>query len=531
MKRQPISFLSSPLGAPLGVLWCLVAGCAYVPARFSASDAVTFVHDDYPVPVPGRTAVPDEIRYSEAYVERAVVDGLDPRRTVDSEDVNALDEVPTSSWFSGRLQPDYDAFYQSGPPSLPLKEIARDPSLPKGVRVFVDTQARRWEIVPDEKYRSGMRVAAGTIASRLVSALGYYVAETYPIRLEGERVLAVRFPATRGALSGQDAIELGPTASLGTRLDDPNDVIDHEHRRSLRALRLVAAWIGLDEYRANTLRDVYVGVPNIGFVQHQIVGLEDALGAGKVIRILHHTDYEGPVGNVWLALGTFGFGPKEKADPSATPTASVGLFPAALAPASYRLAVPFPAAIEAQPADLYWIGKRIAGVTRSRIGEAVSAGELEPKANEYLEASLVARRDAVARYGMSLVTPLEVTRVAMVGARVPAKGKAPLPMEAPVGSLQLDLDDLAIRRGFERAATTRYEVDVFDERGGRLEATQTSSPRGSSLRLYFPSKVLDETGYVILRIRSYRDGSGAPRPVELHLRGTSEKPVLRGVRH
>src|SRR5678815_1754353 len=43
----------------------------------------------------------------------------------------------------------------------------------------------------------------------------------------------------------------------GTRPDDPNDVVPHEHRRELRALGVFAAWTNLTDWKgANTLDSV-----------------------------------------------------------------------------------------------------------------------------------------------------------------------------------------------------------------------------------------------------------------------------------
>lgn len=524
---RPRAIEQSPSFTRFGLaLLCAVGGCTYVPARFSASDPVRTVRDDYPVPVPVRTTIPDELRYSEAYVERAVVEALDPHRIPDSEDVNSVDEVPASSWFAGG-EPTFEGFHRNGAPAPPLREVKSDGPLPAGTRVFVDREGSRWEVTSDEKNRGGMRPAAGAIASRLVWALGYFAAESYVIRMDGEPVLAVRYPAARGPHADRDAVDLGPTTALGTRLDDPNDVVDHQRRRTLRAFGLVAAWLGIDEVRPHVMRDVYVGVPGVGFVQHQVVGLSDALGVGKLVGILHDTDEGRPVHDPWLALGTLGFAPKESLASSATPFARVGVFPVDVRPSAYRLAVPFPAAIEAQLGDLYWVGKRIAHITHSRIGEAVSAGDLDPDASAYLDECLLRRRDAVARYAMSLVTPLEVVGLVPVGAV--ARRDAPEGTEGPV--FGIELDDLAIRRGYERAATTHYEVEVFDEHGARLGETVRVLPRGSAVRTYLASKVLDARGYAIVRIRVVRDGAAAARSVELHLRGSGSAPLLRGVRH
>ena len=44
----------------------------------------------------------------------------------------------------------------------------------------------------------------------------------------------------------------------GTRPDDPNDIVPHEHRRELRALRVFGAWTNLTDLKAGNTLDTLV---------------------------------------------------------------------------------------------------------------------------------------------------------------------------------------------------------------------------------------------------------------------------------
>jgi hypothetical protein len=54
----------------------------------------------------------------------------------------------------------------------------------------------------------------------------------------------------------------------GTRPDDPNDVIPHEHRRELRALEVFGAWTNLVDMKAGSTLDTVVTENGRGIVRH-----------------------------------------------------------------------------------------------------------------------------------------------------------------------------------------------------------------------------------------------------------------------
>ncbi len=94
-----------------------------------------------------------------------------------------------------------------------------------------------------------------------------------------KRPSGARTPFTRGR-HGRDARARGPqcrrhlprvgrppaagngprdrSATQGTRSDDPNDLVPHEHRRELRALRVFGAWTNLVDWKAGNTLDTLV---------------------------------------------------------------------------------------------------------------------------------------------------------------------------------------------------------------------------------------------------------------------------------
>ena len=136
---------------------------------------------------------------------------------------------------------------------------------------------------------SELASAADQISGRIFHALGYHVPDNY----------IVEFPASKLELSPEARIKepngqrrrmtpddvsailrrgarnplglyrgmasralpgalIGEYRYHGTRTDDVNDTVPHEHRRDLRGMRLAAAWIDHDDSRAINTMDVLV---------------------------------------------------------------------------------------------------------------------------------------------------------------------------------------------------------------------------------------------------------------------------------
>ena len=151
----------------------------------------------------------------------------------------------------------------------------------------------------------GLATGAQMVASQFFYALGYHVAENYIVRFdrarlvvdetgqavssagharalaaddidrflkavpEGKartyRAVATRLPEVRGAL-------LGPYQMWGTRSDDPNDTVLHEHRRDLRGMFVFAAWLNVSNVRAVSTQDILATVDGVPRIRHYVVG-------------------------------------------------------------------------------------------------------------------------------------------------------------------------------------------------------------------------------------------------------------------
>ncbi|MEI9951739.1 MAG: hypothetical protein WDO74_22860 [Pseudomonadota bacterium] len=278
----------------------LLCGCAS-PARFPLRQPLQRDPDQVPV-----VQIPEEYYSPFGWdaADQSVFRPLARFFAVDpagqAVNVNALDEVPDSSWFENRL----------GKTALSPADVARgacpeqelDPSAPDGSWLIdkgKDNGANpgfrisvaglgRFMLKSDPSAEPDRATGATSIASRVYHAVGYYApcdsvvylrpsllklkpgltvtnneGTTKPFdeaRLKdllehaSHRNGLVRMVASRW-LPGKP---LGPYRYSGRRSDDPNDVIAHEDRRELRGARLIAAWLGHFDTREQNTMDVFM---------------------------------------------------------------------------------------------------------------------------------------------------------------------------------------------------------------------------------------------------------------------------------
>ena len=145
-----------------------------------------------------------------------------------------------------------------------------------------------------------------------------------------------RTPFTRDDLDGcSSAPRAAPTAPIasrprrllpgkilggfryeGTRPDDPNDIVPHEHRRELRALRVFGAWTNLTDLKAGNTLDTLVTENGRGVVKHYLQDVGSTFGMAPTGRTTGTKGweyfYEG--GSTRRRLFSFGFALQPVAD-------------------------------------------------------------------------------------------------------------------------------------------------------------------------------------------------------------------------
>jgi hypothetical protein len=373
----------------------------------------------------------------------------DSAPNVRAKDVNTIDEVPDSSWFTNRIYAHElsveqivegqiaDAAPASGQWTLIRPKSA---GFSPGFTAR-DSKGVVWFLSFDPKGYPQASTAAVAVATRLFWALGYNQVESFITRIDPKQIdidptatisprpgkrrayrrddldrvlrLAARdADGTYRAVAGRllPGKVVGPFKYYGTRHDDPNDIVPHEHRRSLRALRVFGAWTNLVDMKAGNTLDTVVEDNGRQVVRHYLQDVGSTFGTGANGPRDWDEGYEylwdpGPMVKRLWSLG-FAVSPWQTVPYQEMP--EVGRFEGdQFDPEAWVPRVPTPAFVRARPDDTFWAALRVMAFTDAQIRAAVHAGEFsDPAAEKLLADVLIKRRDAIGRAYLQKVTPL-----------------------------------------------------------------------------------------------------------------------------
>jgi hypothetical protein len=363
--------------------------------------------------------------------------------------VNTMDEVPDSSWFTNRIG--------SGP--LSIEEIVRGPDHSPGPapgRLTViagkgdgvtpgfqvrDSAGQRYFIKFDPPANPELSSAAEVISTKIFHALGYFVAENHiaTARREDFTIGAgamikgpdgKRRPFTHQDLDGVlqraarradgcyrfvaslalEGVPVGPFRYDGTRPDDPNDSVPHEHRRELRGLRVFAAWLNHVDAKPGNSLDTLVHEGPRTIVRHHLLDFGSTLGSGGTEPMGRRDGYEYVFDKRATIMALVSLGlyvpPWQRIHYPQLP--SVGRIDADhFRPEGWKPTLPNPAFENARPDDTFWAARLVMAFTDEAIGAVVETAQLsDPKAAAYLTRVLISRRDAIGRTWLTAVNPV-----------------------------------------------------------------------------------------------------------------------------
>jgi hypothetical protein len=368
-----------------------------------------------------------------------------------ADNVNALDEVPNSTWFTNRigLQPMTSAAVACGPGgrgpdrSSPWTICAgKTDGVTFGFRIR-DALGDQYLLKFDPPRCPGMTIRAGVVSNLIFHACGYNVPEDKVVDFRREDLvvgpgvdLKLPYGGTRRLTeAGLDSLlrlvcspmepghwcalaskflpgrTLGPFPYRGRRHDDPNDRIRHEDRRELRGLKVFAAWLNHTDTKQQNTLDVYVGQPNQGHVQHYLIDFASTLGAGgRGTFPKPGYEYEVDWPPIMGRLLTLGF----HNDSWTNLERPEGLYEIGYLdnryfdPADWKPTLPNSAFANLTNRDGYWAAKIISAFTGEQLEAIVAEAQYQdPRAAVYMVRALMERRDIIARFYFDLIAPLD----------------------------------------------------------------------------------------------------------------------------
>ena len=376
---------------------------------------------------------------------------------IPAQNVNTLGEVPDDPWFTNR----------HGRKRMTLEELVAGPGdeLPPRtdepwrvltVKAFgdrpgilvADANDVLYFLRFDPKNHLELNTGASLIGPKFYYAAGYNVLESYLVYFEPEQLvihpgaeqissfgqLRDLIPEDIDAflkLVGRDrergyravATRLPRREVLGnwqfyaTRSDDPNDIVPHEHRRDLRGMWALHAWVNNFDFSpaqtASALVSDGPGQPQ--YIRRYVIDFFKTLGAGargpKEAR--DGNEYRFELTQALRNVGSMGVVTPAWAKESYPRVRGVGRFGGRVFDAdAWTADTHFVTWANRLPDDMYWGAKLVMSFTDEEIGAIVdTAGYSDQRATQWIANALIERRDEIGRDFFSHVLPLDNFRI------------------------------------------------------------------------------------------------------------------------
>jgi hypothetical protein len=434
------------------------------------------------------------------------------RRDVRALNVNTVDEVPDSSWFTNRI----------GRRDLSVAEVVKGPDrvadvtfegwvvsggkstgVQPGFRM-TDPGGQLYQIEVDPPSNPELASSAEIIGTAFYHAIGFNTVEVYRAELDRAALVISERATIRDPLNGKrrrlrksdlDAVferaargsngryrvlvsrfatgkPLGNFRYYSTRPDDPNDIVPHEHRRELRGARVFGAWLNHDDSRGINSLDMLETTDGRAWLKHYMFDFGSILGSATIFAQRHRAGneyiYEARPG--WLTLATLGFyaRPWMLIDYPEVPP-SIGRFEAqAFEPEKWKPEYPNPAFENMRPDDAFWAARIVARFTDEMVAAVVAKAQYsDPRATEYMTRTLITRRDKVVATWLNQVCPVVSPRLLADGVFTFENATVDARAATPADSYQLQWFR------FDNATGTRISVgdaQVVSEPASRAPA-------------------------------------------------------------
>lgn len=284
----------------------------------------------------------------------------------------------------------------------------------------------------------------------------------------------------------------GPFGFRDRRRNDPQDLIPHEHRREIRALKIFSSWINnYDVRRSNTMQTQTVE-EGAATLKNYVMDYNASLGAGThepkppMFSYEHMLDY-GEAAKAFFALGLWEKPWQKKWQDAGEQTGppAIGYFDNRFFdPATFKTQLPSRAFKNLTNADAFWAAKILMTFSDEDVRALVSAAQYSRKEDaDRLTQTLIERRDLIGRHWFSQVNPLD---------------------EFDVSGGKLVFTDLSVKYGFEKASDALYQAEVYGGEGKKYAWITSLENKESALPL--DSSWLDHNAKVQVILRTVRQG-------------------------
>ncbi len=380
-----------------------------------------------------------------------VIAGFREPDRVRAMNLNSVDEVPDSSWFTNR----------AGRRDLTPEDVANGPNRTDGPTAgpwtitssksdgvtpgftIKDATGQRWFLKFDPPGRRGMATGTEVAVTKLMWTLGYNVPENHIAYVRRDRLVtaaSAKFTPAGGrarpmrssdldallaranrepdgsyrvvASRALDGEPVGRVRFFDTRPDDPNDIVPHQHRRELRGYGVFAAWLNHVDAKAINSLDTLVVEGGRAFVKHSLIDFGSALGSGGVGPAEPWAGAEYLIQPGSIARQMIGFGVVSPRWHTAAfyESPSIGRLPrehAAFDPREWKPRVPNQAFLHARADDQFWAARKLMALTTGMLRAAVRTGDFgDPASEDFLVQALAGRRDAIGRVYLTGINPI-----------------------------------------------------------------------------------------------------------------------------
>jgi hypothetical protein len=403
-----------------------------------------------------------------------------------AQSVNTLDEAPNGPWFTNRIgsRPMSIAEVRAGPrresgapdQGGPWTIVgAKTSGVTPGFQIL-DARGDRYLLKFDPADHPEMATAADVIGSLIFHALGYHVPENYLVSFDRDDLVVSEEAATEDYLGVERPLSqldintalaripqdedgkiravasrfvpgspIGEFRYYGTRSDDYNDTVPHEHRRELRGLHVFAAWVNHNDSRAINTLDSLIEEDGARHIRHFLIDFGATMGSASVVS---NTARDGnayffEAGEALAQMLSLGaYVPWWARARYYTSEATGMLMVDPLEPEGWKPNYPNPAFLNRLPDDTFWAARKVMAFTDEHIRAIVEEGGYsDPEDEEAVIRYLTRRRDAIGRAYFSSVLPLD---------------------RFEVSSGDLTYVDLAEFYGFDEAEPVRVSWSTFD---------------------------------------------------------------------